>query len=48
MRWLYLATRETYWRVMSVTELEQDKQTTYCAVVPDKHAFTLAGGVYTQ
>src|SRR6266571_9342274 len=47
IRWLYLATRETYWRVMSVEEHEAETQDTYCAVVPDKHAFTLAGGVLT-
>ena len=47
IRWLYLASRETYWRVMRVSELEQDATETYCAVVPGKHAFTLAGGVYT-
>jgi NAD-dependent dihydropyrimidine dehydrogenase PreA subunit len=48
IRWLYLATRETYWRVMSVTPLEQDIEHTYCAVVPRKHTFTLAGGVLTS
>jgi NAD-dependent dihydropyrimidine dehydrogenase PreA subunit len=47
IRWLYLATRETYWRVMNVERLEADDEETYCAVVPEKHAFTLAGGVYT-
>jgi len=48
IRWLYLATRETYWRVMSVDEAEAEPEDTYCAVVPGKHAFTLAGGVYTS
>jgi NAD-dependent dihydropyrimidine dehydrogenase PreA subunit len=48
LRWLYLATREVYWRVMRVTEVEQDASDTFCAVVPGKHAFTLAGGVYTS
>jgi NAD-dependent dihydropyrimidine dehydrogenase PreA subunit len=48
IRWLYLATREVYWRVMSVDAGERDSVDTFCAVVPDKHAFTLAGGVYTR
>jgi NAD-dependent dihydropyrimidine dehydrogenase PreA subunit len=47
IRWLYLATRETFWRVMSVEPVEADEEETFCAVVPEKHAFTLAGGVYT-
>jgi NAD-dependent dihydropyrimidine dehydrogenase PreA subunit len=47
IRWLYLATRQVYWRVMSVDEQEADAEDTFCAVVPEKHAFTLAGGVYT-
>jgi NAD-dependent dihydropyrimidine dehydrogenase PreA subunit len=47
IRWLYLATRETYWRVMKVDEHEAEPQDTFCAVVPEKHAFTLAGGVLT-
>ena len=47
IRWLYLATREVFWRVMSVEETEADDAETFCAVVPGKHAFTLAGGVYT-
>jgi NAD-dependent dihydropyrimidine dehydrogenase PreA subunit len=47
IRWLYLATRDVSWRVMKVTELEQESSETFCAVVPGKHAFTLAGGVYT-
>jgi NAD-dependent dihydropyrimidine dehydrogenase PreA subunit len=47
MRWLYLATRDSAWRVMRVEELEQDAADTFCAVVPGKHAFSLAGGVYT-
>jgi len=47
IRWLYLATRETYWRVMRVEEQDTDEEETFCAVVPEKHAFTLAGGVYT-
>jgi NAD-dependent dihydropyrimidine dehydrogenase PreA subunit len=47
IRWLYLATREVYWRVMSVEEQRADAEDTFCAVVPEKHAFTLAGGVYT-
>jgi NAD-dependent dihydropyrimidine dehydrogenase PreA subunit len=48
IRWLYLATREVFWRVMSVREHEADAADTFCAVVPEKHEFTLAGGVYTQ
>jgi NAD-dependent dihydropyrimidine dehydrogenase PreA subunit len=48
IRWLYLATRETCWRVMSVEEQEAEAEDTFCAVVPEKHAFTLAGGVYTR
>jgi NAD-dependent dihydropyrimidine dehydrogenase PreA subunit len=47
IRWLYLATRETFWRVMNVEQEEADEAETFCAVVPDKHTFTLAGGVYT-
>jgi NAD-dependent dihydropyrimidine dehydrogenase PreA subunit len=47
IRWLYLATRETYWRVMSVEPEEADELDTFCAVVPRKHMLTLAGGVYT-
>jgi NAD-dependent dihydropyrimidine dehydrogenase PreA subunit len=48
IRWLYLATRETYWRVMKVEKVDADEQETFCAVVPGKHAFTLAGGIYTS
>ena len=48
IRWLYLATRETYWRVMRVTPVERDAEDTFCAVVPGKHEFTLAGGVYSR
>jgi NAD-dependent dihydropyrimidine dehydrogenase PreA subunit len=48
IRWLYLATREVYWRVMSVQEVEADPADTFCAVVPGKHEFALAGGVYTR
>jgi NAD-dependent dihydropyrimidine dehydrogenase PreA subunit len=48
IRWLYLATREVYWRVMSVRSVEREEEDTFCAVVPEKHAFTLAGGIYTQ
>jgi NAD-dependent dihydropyrimidine dehydrogenase PreA subunit len=48
IRWLYLATRETYWRVMTVEEPDAEAEDTFCAVVPEKHAFTLAGGVYTR
>jgi NAD-dependent dihydropyrimidine dehydrogenase PreA subunit len=48
IRWLYLATRDVYWRVMSVERAERDEQETFCAVVPRRHEFTLAGGVYTR
>ena len=44
IRWLYLATREVSWRVMAVEPREADDAETFCAVVPGKHAFTLAGG----
>jgi NAD-dependent dihydropyrimidine dehydrogenase PreA subunit len=47
IRWLYLATRDVSWRVMSVEPEEDDEADTFCAVVPEKHEFTLAGGVYT-
>ena len=47
IRWLYLATRETYWRVMNVEPLEREEEDTFCAVVPGKHTLTLAGGIYT-
>jgi NAD-dependent dihydropyrimidine dehydrogenase PreA subunit len=47
IRWLYLATREVHWRVMGVRAVDEDEAETYCAVVPGKHTFTLAGGVYT-
>jgi NAD-dependent dihydropyrimidine dehydrogenase PreA subunit len=48
IRWLYLATREVFWRVMRVEAQEADDTDVFCAVVPTKHAFTLAGGVYTS
>jgi NAD-dependent dihydropyrimidine dehydrogenase PreA subunit len=48
IRWLYLAARETYWRVMKVEKPEVDDAETFCAVVPEKHVFTLAGGVLTS
>jgi NAD-dependent dihydropyrimidine dehydrogenase PreA subunit len=47
IRWLYLATREVSWRVMNVEEEQADAADTFCAVVPEQHMFTLAGGVYT-
>jgi NAD-dependent dihydropyrimidine dehydrogenase PreA subunit len=48
IRWLYLAAREAFWRVMSVEEQDDAEQAeTFCAIVPGKHEFTLAGGVYT-
>jgi NAD-dependent dihydropyrimidine dehydrogenase PreA subunit len=48
IRWLYLATREVFWRVMGVDERDADASETFCAVVPGKHEFTLAGGIYTH
>ena len=48
IRWLYLATREVFWRVMSVAATHDEPQDTFCAVVPGKHEFALAGGVYTR
>ncbi|HEX2505356.1 MAG TPA: hypothetical protein VHK22_04030 [Gaiellaceae bacterium] len=48
IRWLYLATRETFWRVMRVRALDDEPADTFCAVVPGKHEFTLAGGIYTR
>jgi NAD-dependent dihydropyrimidine dehydrogenase PreA subunit len=48
IRWLYLATRETFWRVMSIEAVEADEEETFCAVVPGKHTFTLAGGISTE
>jgi len=47
IRWLYLASREVFWRVMNVEPQEADAEDTFCAVVPEKHSFTLAGGVLT-
>jgi NAD-dependent dihydropyrimidine dehydrogenase PreA subunit len=47
IRWLYLATRETFWRVNSITPRAGDPEDTYCAVVPGRHEFALAGGVLT-
>jgi NAD-dependent dihydropyrimidine dehydrogenase PreA subunit len=47
IRWLYLATREVFWRAMSVEPEEADEAETFCAVVPEKHEFTLAGGITT-
>jgi ferredoxin len=48
IRWLYLATRESYWRVMSVEPVEAEEADTFCAVVPGKHEFTLAGGIASR
>ena len=47
IRWLYLATREVAWRVMSVEPEEADATDTFCAVVPEKHEFALSGGIYS-
>ena len=48
IRWVYLATRESYWRVMNVEPQEADDADTFCAVVPGKHEFALAGGITTS
>jgi len=48
IRWLYLATREVHWRVMGVEQRDANDEETFCAVVPQKHSFTLAGGVLTS
>jgi NAD-dependent dihydropyrimidine dehydrogenase PreA subunit len=48
IRWLYLTARETAWRVMNVEQPAADDEEVFCAVVPEKHAFTLAGGIYTS
>jgi NAD-dependent dihydropyrimidine dehydrogenase PreA subunit len=48
IRWLYLATREVFWRVTRVEPQEGDDAETFCAVVPGKHEFTLAGGISTN
>jgi NAD-dependent dihydropyrimidine dehydrogenase PreA subunit len=48
IRWLYLATSEVFWRVMDVEERDEDASETFCAIVPGKHEFTLAGGIYTH
>jgi NAD-dependent dihydropyrimidine dehydrogenase PreA subunit len=48
IRWLYLATRELSWRVMKVEPEDAGAADTFCAVVPRKHAFALAGGVLTR
>src|SRR5437667_341042 len=48
IKWLYLATREVYWRVMSVEHQEAEAAETFCAAAPGQHAFRLAGGVCTS
>jgi ferredoxin len=48
IRWLYLATREVFWRVMDVSAHAEEPADTFCAVVPGKHEFALAGGIYTH
>jgi NAD-dependent dihydropyrimidine dehydrogenase PreA subunit len=48
IRWVYLATRDVSWRVMNVEPEEAETADTFCAVVPEKHTFTLSGGVYTR
>jgi NAD-dependent dihydropyrimidine dehydrogenase PreA subunit len=48
IRWVYLATRDVFWRVSRIQPVHREEEETFCAVVPDKHEFTLAGGVYTH
>ena len=48
IRWLDLATREVFWRVMRVEPRDRKEEETFCAVVPGKSEFTLAGGIYTH
>jgi NAD-dependent dihydropyrimidine dehydrogenase PreA subunit len=48
IRWLYLATRECYWRVTNIEHHQADAADTFCAVVPGKHEFALAGGITTR
>ena len=48
IRWLYLATREVFWRVTRTERVNLEEEETFCAVVPGKQEFTLAGGVYTH
>ena len=48
IRWLYLATRDVSWRVMGVDDDPRETEDTFCAVVPERHRFTLAGGIYTS
>jgi NAD-dependent dihydropyrimidine dehydrogenase PreA subunit len=48
IRWLYLGTRNSYWRVMSAEPVEEEAEDTFCAIVPEKHTLTLAGGIYTS
>jgi NAD-dependent dihydropyrimidine dehydrogenase PreA subunit len=48
IRWLYLATCEVSWRVMDVEPEDADAEDTFCAVVPEKHELTLAGGIATS
>jgi NAD-dependent dihydropyrimidine dehydrogenase PreA subunit len=48
IRWLYLASRDVSWQVMSLEPQDAEDAETYCAIVPRQHEFTLAGGVYTE
>src|SRR5437762_8824130 len=48
IRWLYLATREVFWRVTSVEKIDANEEHTFCAIVPEKHEFALSGGIYTR
>src|SRR5207247_3480496 len=46
IRWLYLATRDVYWRVSRVEPQQREEEETFCAVVPGGHEAQLAGGGY--
>ncbi len=48
LRSLCLSTRDTHWQVTAVEEQDADPVDTFCAVVPGKHEFTLAGGILTR
>ena len=41
-------TEDRVFHLRALVTAEADEEDVFCAVVPDKHAFTLAGGVYTR
>ena len=43
-----VSTREVSWRVMNVEPTGAEDAETFCAVVPRKHEFALAGGVMAR